>query len=307
MNRSPSRSQRPAALSDRDLALDRGSAAEEKPTGRTNAEKAAALLVVYGFVLLPEDRTFLESLLKPEAAIKLGAGANLQPIFDELVEALALFAPWIQGKRFTGYGPRRGRFAAECAHGAVGPIDAYHAAATTEKVASKEASHALALTAPTRQDALFAVQSLLPHGDVVARARLAAKTSVGTTRDAAITATAEVVREVEAVRANVPATMLDDAGLSPDTLDDLARRAQTAATKRTRYRDGRTARKALRSDLAALVGRMLFELRQLLAAARRARRRDASIPSFASNVVKGKPKTAKKPPSPTPVVTPPTP
>lgn len=314
MNRSQSRSQRPAALSDRDLTPDHGSAAEEKPRGRTPAEKAAALLVVYGAVLLPDDRTFLESLLGVEAAVKLGATANPQQIFDELVEALTLFAPWVQNKRFTGFGPRRGRFAAECAHSAVGPLDAFNAAESHEKVASKEASHALALTAPMRQDALFAIQSLLPNHDVGARAHLAEKTSTGTTRDATITATAEVVREVETVRAKVPATMLDDAGLSPVALDDLARRAQTAATTRTRYRDGRTARKALRSDLAALVGRMLFELRQLLASARRARRRDHTIPSFASNVVKGKPKTAKKPatapaPSPTsaPVVTPPTP
>jgi hypothetical protein len=197
---------------------------------RTPAEKAAALLVVYGAVLLPDDRTFLESLLGAEAAVKLGATANPQQIFDDLVEALTLFASWVQNKRFTGFGPRRGRFAAECAHSAVGPLDAFNAAESHEKVASKEASHALALTAPRRQDALFAIQSLLPNHDVGARARLTEKTSTGTTRDATITATAEVVREVETVRAKVPATMLDDAGLSPVARRPPPRRARDTAT-----------------------------------------------------------------------------
>lgn len=311
MNRSQTRSQRPAALQDADLDEKQGASATQKSSGRTNAEKAAALLLVYVLLHSEADRTFLESLLSPEAAIKRGARENPQVVFNELVEALALWAPWIKNRKFVGYGPRRARFTAELANKVVGPLDAFNAAESNERFASKEATQARTLTEPARQDAVFAVQSLFTPGDA-AHARFAVNTATGTTHDARLVATGQVVEEVRAVRANVPASILEDAGLTPEALDALEGQVQRAGQARTRYRDGRTTRKAMRSDLAASVGRMVFELRLLVTAAKRARRRDPSIPSFTATVVASRPKAAKKKPAanpqpvaPPPVATPP--
>ena len=306
MNRSQTRSQRPIALQDPDLDEKQGASATKKSSGRTNAEKAAALLLVYVLLCTEADRTFLESLLSPAKAIKRGARENPQVVFDELVTALALYAPWIKNRKLTGYGPRRGRFAAECAHTVVGALDAFNAAEAAERVASQEATSARTLTEPTRQDVVFAVQSLLAPDDVTL-ARFAVNTAAGTTHDARIVAAEQVVEEVRGVRANVPVTMLEDAGLTTEALDALEAQAQRAGQARTRYRDGRTTRKAMRSDLAAAVGRMVFELRQLVTAAKRARRRDPSIPAFTASVVASRPKAAKKKPAanPSPVATPP--
>jgi hypothetical protein len=294
-DRSQSRSQRPKPLAEGDAdhnAPATRTRARTRP--RSNAEKIQALVVLYVLTLNAEERAYLQSLISAEAARKLAADKNPQAVFDALVGALETFAPWITAGKLPGFGPRRGSFAFECAKVVAQPLTDYAKAATAEKVAAHEAAHTLTLTEPARQDALCAMQSLL-GGDSSVRARLSEQGVPDTSRDSRIQSADHVAQEAEAARAHIPASLLEDAGLTSPVLDSLSTKAQSAADAHTGYRRGRVERQALRGDLAEAVGRMRFELKQLLTSARQARKRDPSIPSFTTKVVGAHAKSAKKP------------
>ena len=293
-DRSPSRSQRPKPLAEGDADPSaHASRARARTPPRSNAEKIQALVVLYVLALTADERAHLQSLLRAEAARKLAADKNPQEVFDALVGALETFAPWIVAGKLPGFGPRRGRFAFECAQGVAQPLTDYAKAATAEKVAAHDAAKTLTLTDPARQDALCAMQSLL-GGESSVRTRLTERGVPDATRDSRIQSADHVAQEAEAARAHIPASLLEDAGLTTTVLDSLSTTAQSAADAHTRYRRGCTTRKALRGDLAEAVGRMRFELQQLLTSARQARKRDPSVPTFATKVVGAHARSAKK-------------
>ena len=294
-DRSPSRSQRPKPLAEGDADPSaHASRARARTPPRSNAEKIQALVVLYVLTLNADERAYLQSLFGAEAARKQAADKNPQEVFDALVGALETFAPWIVAGKLPGFGPRRGRFAFECAQGVAQPLTDYAKAATAEKVAAHDAAKTLTLTDPARQDALCAMQSLL-GGDSSVRTRLSERGVPGATRDSRIQSADHVAQEAEAARAHIPASLLEDAGLSAPVLDSLSTTAESAAAAHTGYRRGRVERQALRGDLAESVGRMRFELKQLLTSARQARKRDPSVPTFSTKVVGAHAKSAKKP------------
>ncbi len=305
-DRSRSRSQRPAALfeGEADPSLGPSDPLVNRASVSHHA-RAQALLALYVLLLDPVELTFLRALLGEPEARKLGADKNPREVFDEFERGLTTFAPHILAGKLPGFGPRRARFGAELLRDTAAPLDTHAAAEVDAKVATTLAAHAITLTRPAQRRALCAVRSLLANHSE-ARTRLAASAPAEQSRDAKLRRLEEVVREIESVRTSIPASLLADAGLSPAVLDALAATATAAVDAHRRQRSGRQTRTTLRGELTPAVGRMVFELRQLMASVREARRGDPTLPAFSSKFV-GAQTTTAKPAPPAPVVTPPAP
>jgi hypothetical protein len=297
-DRLKSRSQRPAQITDGDVIL-QGSAPKTRITKsrHPNLDRAVALFAL--FVVLPSeaDCAFLRARISAATARKNGARNTPQTVFDGLVGALETYAPWIVAGKLGGYGPRRGRFAAGFAHSIAPELDAYVAIASNERIAADSAKQALARTDPARQEIAGALQGLFGEGSDEL-ARIKTRTADDTSRDGKLRAAGRFVAEIDAVRETVPHTMLEDAGITSEALDALATTADEAVDARAGYRRDRSARKVKRGDLSETVGRMEYELRQILAAAKRARKNDPSVPSFASPVAVTNARAKKAPAAP---------
>ncbi len=297
-DRSQSRSQRPVQITENDDTL-QGSASRARvaKSRHPNLDRAVALFAL--FVILPSeaDCAFLLARISVAAARKSGARNNPQTVFDGLVGALETYAPWIVAGKLGGYGPRRGRFAAGLAHSIAPELDAYVAIASNERVAADSAKQALARTDPARQEIAGALQGLFGEGSEEL-ARIKTRSADDTSRDGKLRAAGRFVAEIDAVRETVPHTMLEDAGITPEALEALAATTHGALDARAGYRRDRTARKVGRGDLSETVGRMAYELRQIVAAAKRARKNDPSVPSFASPVAVAHARAKKAPATP---------
>jgi hypothetical protein len=305
-DRSQSRSQRPGQITESDANLQQSaSKARVAKSRHPNLDRAAALFVLYVIVPSEADRAFLLARLTTAAARKSGARNTPQAVFDGLVGALETYAPWIVAGKLGGYGPRRGHFAGSLARSIAPELDAYVTVASTERIAADSAKQALARTDPARQEIAGAVQCLFGDGSDEL-ARIKAHTAKDPSRDGALRAAGRFVDAIDAVRETVPHTMLEDAGITSDALDALTTTAHDAVDARAGYRRDRTTRKVKRGDLSETVGRMAYELRQILAAAKRARTNDPSVPSFVSPVAASHPRAKKTsaepaaPPAPAP-------
>ena len=104
-----------------------------------------------------------------------------------------------------------------------------------------------------------------------------------------------MLAQVQHVRAKVSARILSDRGLSPEVLDALSSSAQRALYDREASLRTRRARQAIRSELAAPCGRLVDELRRLVAAVAAQRASDPTLPSIASPYAPPPPVRARKP------------
>lgn len=95
------------------------------------------------------------------------------------------------------------------------------------------------------------------------------------------------------MREHVSSEIRADAGLSEAVLSSLESEAQRALDEHGARRDGDSARRELRATLSERCGRLLVELRHLIAAARDHRTDDASVASVSARFVPAR--RAKKP------------
>lgn len=94
---------------------------------------------------------------------------------------------------------------------------------------------------------------------------------------------------------SVPASVLADAGLTPEVLAALKSGSRSVAAT-VAARDRRKAdRQTSRGKLALPCGRLVHELRLLLAAAREARKSDPTVPRVSSPLVTPPRKKPRKP------------
>ncbi len=301
------RSQRPASLlEDRPDVTLGGAPSPKDPRTLTFAERVTALLVLYTVALGAEELVFLTGLLASAEAVKLGVDKNAAEVFDDLAAALTTYAPYIHAMRVKGYGPRRGRFAAEFLRKVAPSLDAHATRDRSAKVASRHAARAIEPMGDAYHQHLRALSNLLGH-DPEALDRLDAKAAADHSAEEKIEALNRLVDEITRARETVPVSLLDDAGLSADVLDTLATSAHAARDARTSLRHEMANRQLLRSELVPHVGRMVFELRHLLGAVKESRRTDPTLPTFRSKFVHRRAKVAQAPASPPPPVEPPAP
>jgi hypothetical protein len=122
-------------------------------------------------------------------------------------------------------------------------------------------------------------------GDGAPDANLGAATPKSHAKADRIQSAEELAAEVERVQGDVPAELLDDAGLTADVLGALSDKAGAATESGSVRADKASARQLLRAQLAEPCGRMRHELRVLLAAARAARKLDPNVPQFTSSLL----------------------
>jgi hypothetical protein len=234
--------------------------------------------------LSEEARAYLVACVTTVAAIQKGRTNAPADYVDEIIGALEVFGPYIEKKAIPGYGPMRARYAIELLKQAVPLLDALGEHQRAERSASATHRNALSLTDQQRLVAGAAFRAVLSGDAAPEVSRDAATPKSGAKRDR-IESAEELAAEVARVQGEVPAELLDDAGLSADVLGALSERAGKAAETASARNEKASARQLLRAQLAEPCGRIRVELQVLLAGARAARKLDANVPRFTSTVL----------------------
>lgn len=234
--------------------------------------------------LSEEARDYLVACVTTTAAIQKGRSNSPADYVDEILGALEVFGPYIEKKAIPGYGPMRARYAVDLLKQAVPLLDALGEHQRAERSASATHRNALSLTDQQRLVAGTAFRAVLSGDAAPEASRDAATPKSGAKRDR-IESAEELAAEVARVQGEVPADLLDDAGLTADVLGALSERAGTAADTASTRNDKASARQLIRAQLAEPCGRIRVELQVLLAGARAARKVDANVPRFTSSVL----------------------
>lgn len=256
------------------------------PTVAQLRATATSLLGRFAQSFSDADRAWLDGTLSDDDARKRGARATAKDVADEYVRCVQASAHWILAGSLTGYGPRRVRYGLDLVVGmtpALAKLDTLERA-IAGAVADVGASDADA--SPSRVGVARALRNLTA-GDAGAQKRIA-HAAKGRRGAAAARALAELAGEVGVVKGEVPAAVLEDAGLTGDVVSAASDASQRAAATREVARQQREQAQVIRYELAAPAGRVHRELQLLLAAARDARRLDGGVPSMRSSVVQRK-------------------
>lgn len=279
----------------------RDDAATQPPT---LAQLLQELLVRFSLALTDEERAWLLGQVTEDAAHKMGARINAAQVVAETCRALQTLGWWICQKQLTGYGPRRARFAVDLAQGMLPALT------ELQQVERAEAETADALrrlgdtVAPARRDAGAVLGAFRTGKATLSNDKEAVKAAPGA---AASRPMKLLTAKAERVREGMPASLLEDAGLTGATVDTLARKSAEIDALRDRLAKHRERAQTLRYDLAAPAGRIHRELKALAGFQRKARQGDPRLPEFKSSLARKakprvrKPKAAKAP------VTPPAP
>jgi hypothetical protein len=253
--------------------------AQDKPRPEL-ASRVNALRVLFPVTLDPTERVFFRSTLSVSSAQRDGVSANPHDVADEYTRCVQAYAPWLTRGALCGYGSLRVSYGLGLAADMAPTLDAHSAATSSTTAATAQSAQALALTGPARRLALRSLRNLTGH-DPAARARLRDALK-DLSVDGRIRSLDRIRAEVQDARAHIPSRVLTDAGLTPEVLDALAATSQQAADARARVRDQKQQAQVIRADLAEPTGRLLRELRLLLAAARDTRSVDATLPTVTS-------------------------
>lgn len=243
------------------------------------------------------ERACFRATIASAKAVSQGSRVAARDVVEEYDRCVRVLAPWIHKGTLRGYGSLRVSYAGELITAMAPTLDAHAVARADVITATSRASQAVKLT---RQERRLAVRSLrnLAGDDPALKARLreAAKQRQ---QGGGLGELDRVAVEVRHVRANYPARVLDDAGLTSAVLDALITSTSDASASRTRVRDGKQHAQVLRADMAEPAGRLLHELRALIAAARDTRASDPTVPSVSSWLLRRTKKRKDEPTAPT--------
>lgn len=252
---------------------------------------AASLTHLFATFTAPvtdEARAFLTARLSVAAAKALGLRATPTDIADEFLRCLAVYAPLILEKRLRGYGPMRARFGLELAQRSAASLDRHRAADPSLRGAAAERERTLAKTDAMRTEVVTALRNLAGDDpEAIERVRAAGRPKRAV--DARLRGMEQLAQEITRARDEVPAELLDDAGLDADTLDAVLTSTRDTSDAHASSRARRLAQQRLRGELAEPCGRIFNELKTLLRAARSARFRDPTVPDVTSWLVTRKP------------------
>lgn len=276
----------------------------------TVAQLLQELLARFSLELTAEERTWLLGQVTDDAAHKMGARINVAQVVAEMCRALQTLGWWIREKQVTGYGPRRARFALDLVRGVLPDLAELQQLEREEAETADQLRRLGDAVAPARRDAGAVLSAFRTGKATRSNDEEAVKTAPGAVASRPmklLTAKADRLRE------GMPASLLDDAGLTGATVDTLARGSAEIDALRLRLARQRERAQTLRYQLAAPAGRIHRELKALAAFQRKARKGDPKLPEFTSSLAlkakrrARKPKAAKAPkgpatpPAPTPV------
>lgn len=274
--------------------------------GPTWAEVIASLLAhVERETLAPEERAWLDALVTVQAAHTLGLTAGHETVLTEWTRcANALVLALVAG-RLIGYGTLRFRFACELAAEIVRLADAQSSDASEAVGVRAQVRSALTDTRTLRREARRVLGNLAGrHADRRARIpKTREKRERVDTRSQSLRALAT---ELKRTLKTVPARIAQEAGATPEFVRALnAAAKQVVSSDQTRQRQNQKVQQTY-GALHVLKGRLVHELRAMLASARDARRGDPTLSAprspLATKSLAKKPAAKKKPSAEKPVV-----
>jgi len=244
--------------------------------------------------LTDAERAFYERSISKDAAKTAGRRVGPADACAEFARCANAYHASASAGELTGYGPLRMRYGVALALSIAAQLPEHDALTSGVSEASARAEVTLELTAPARRKATRALRTVL-SGDDVALARLRTASEGGRMKSGRSRAFALLAAEVKYAREHVVASVLNDAGLTPAVLDALVASSQTVAEARAARTTKRNAKQALRGALAEPTGRLVHEMRLMLAGARDARKTDPTLPDVTSYLVSHRAPAAKPP------------
>lgn len=273
-----------------------------RPTQRralSLATRCAALVASCTSTLSDGAKSFYRASITDHDAARQGQRYMPRRVVAEWITIGAALSPWIQGGHLAGYGPARLRYAAELGQEIAARLPQLDGPATESAPAEAAPSNAPAVDVEALKRSV--AQGLRNLG-------IEAKSSTpGNAAPHAVSQTLEeLARAVHAAAEKVPADVMRDAGLTSAVVDALVVAAQDTLNTHTTAVATRTAARSNARDEDVLLGRLIREMRLMLASARTSQKSDPKIPAPRSSLlqrtrrVKAKTPKAPSPPVPSP-------
>lgn len=261
--------------------------------GSTKAQKGAKsghnralrrLAARFNVKLSDEARAYFVACVTTTTAMLKGRLSAPTEYIGEFLGALDVFRVYIEKKAIPGYGPMRARYGIELLQQAVPLLDALNEHQRREVDAADTHRAAVSLTDRQRVLAGAAFRAVL-SGDAAPSAGRDAVTPKSSSKRDRMESAEVLASEVARAKEDVPADVLEDAGLGSDALSALSDQVGEASEKDSARNDTASARQLLRAQLAEPCGRIRAELQVLLAGVRAARKVDPSVPRFTSSLL----------------------
>jgi hypothetical protein len=266
----------------------------DRPATPAYLELTRQLLARVPGELRADERAFYASSIDAADALTWGARVESGAVLDEFLRCANLAREAALAGRVPGYGPLRLRYAAELAVELATRLEDHDRALVSAAGASAAGATSLHATRALRRRALRVLKNLAGRRDD-ARSRI--KTAASDTRrpDERARSLAALADEVERMMQHVPARVAADAGATPELAAALRVAGNAVLAARQEAQGERGGLASSYDELNTLDGRLLNELRLLLAALRDARVHDRSVPAVTSRLVHrpGRKKPAK--------------
>lgn len=253
------------------------------------------LLERFAASLTSAERARFEAVVSAGRASSLGAALDASEVLKDFFRILSMLASHLAQGRLAPYGPRRARYALEIA-AAMSTMIAPEAPAPVTPAPTPVVS--AALTAPERRRMTRILWSFARSPE--AKSAIGAALLGDTATTARTRSHARLLAAIAFVRDHVSVEIRNDAGITDAVLSSLESEAQGALDEHGAKRDGESARRELRAALSERCGRLVVELRHLVAAARDHRVDDASVAAVSSRFAPARSakKAAEKKPAP---------
>lgn len=303
MNESGSRiSRTPDSNSVRPPASKQVTRAAPQPAARLGAS-CAAVVARCTVSVSADAKSYYRASITDDSAARDGGRFAPRAVITEWLTVSSSLAQWTLAGRITGYGPARFRYAAELAQECASIVESN----APDGSDTPAASETPAVGAPSVDvEALkLAVAQALRNLGIEARGASAPNASP----NAVSQSIEELVTAVRKAQREVPSEVLSDAGLTAKVIETLISASQSALTEHTTSAGERTANSSATFRRNAMLGRLVREIRLLVASAKVSRKGDREIPLVRSRLLSSKyskAKTDTRQPA-QPVVTPATP
>lgn len=274
------RSQAPEPI----VATTSGPKTAKTPSARRYNRRARRLIARFKKEVPAHVREFLLKSYAREVAVRRGQKHSPAEYAHGFLSALEKFAPQILAGVLPGYGPMRACFGLELVCEVAPVIEGLEQKRRETRDARRSHNAAVGLTDAQRLDAQVALACVV-GGDPDAAERIAETAPRSRSARGRIESAENLALEAMRAVEEVPVELLDDAGLTAEALDGLQTTTAQADDAAHARAETEAAARAARAQLAEPCGRILHELKTLLQAARRARTKDATVPTFRTKLV----------------------
>lgn len=250
------------------------------------------------------DRAFYASTISDAEAQSEGTRVESGAVVAEWCRVAKIVADAVLAGAITGCGPVRFHYACGLALKLTEQIAVHDQIVVSAAGASHGSSSSLMNSRSARRVAIRALRSLAGR-NAAARARLRAAAAQGERPDERSRSLNALAAELEHVLKTLPPGVVADAGITPALVESLRAAARAVVAAKSTQTSERGAIASSYDVLNTLDGRVLHEMRNLVTAAREARRAGGKVPAVSSSLIasrSAKKASAKKPVA--PIVTP---